>query len=315
LHHCIALISLHLPTLPQLELLKMASIPTISLSQAGTRQLSEAILDACTGPGFFYLTDIPIKSELIEAAWMASESLFLDQSEQGRKAKMDSRNRPGNTGYTALLEEKLAATKSGSKVESQEQGTASGSTATAATVGDLKESFYIARLSSSTPSQQLPPILQEHRAQLDGLFESCKEVCSIVMKAFAVALGLQEEYFASSHHAVDDRLRLIHYPPTPLVEQGSGTEESFTIRAGSHSDYGSITLLFQRGVSGLQVLNQHYKGGEDEQEWIDIPPKKGAIVVNVGDALEFWTSAVFRSTQHRVVMPRTKEETVSRFSM
>jgi isopenicillin N synthase-like dioxygenase len=287
----------------------MSTIPTISLSQAGTRQLSEAILDACTGTGFFYLTDVPIEDGLIDTAWTASENLFLDQSEAGTKAKLDSRNRAGNTGYTAMQEEKLAASNPDESVDtSSRTAKSSGSTSSSIKPGDLKESFYIARLNSST-SQDLPPVLKVHQDELGRFFEGCKEVCAIVMKAFAVALGLEEDFFASKHQAGDDdRLRLIHYPPAEISSDG------LNIRAGSHSDYGMITLLFQRGVSGLQVLNQH-RVKETDQEWIDIPPKKGAIVVNVGDALEFWTAAVFRSTQHRVVMPRSEAEAVSRFSM
>ncbi|UZJ56323.1 hypothetical protein CBS101457_005643 [Exobasidium rhododendri] len=287
----------------------MSSIPTISLSQTGTRQLSEAILDACTGTGFFYLTDFPIAQELIDAAWTASEELFLDQSDAGTQAKMDSRNRSGNVGYTAMQEEKLAASNPD---ESTDPGSSSSATATPIKPGDLKESFYIARLNTAT-AQQLPPVLKNHREQLNKFFEGCKDVCAIVMKAFAIALGLQEDFFASKHQAGDDnRLRLIHYPPAEIDLKSEGVN----IRAGSHSDYGMITLLFQRNVSGLQVLKQDQsnKSG-DEQEWIDIPPKEGAIVVNVGDALEFWTAAVFRSTQHRVVMPRSEDEAVSRFSI
>lgn len=272
------------------------SIPTISLAQSGTHQLSEAILDACTGPGFFYLTDIPIESKTIQSAWRASEQLFLDNSEVGLAAKEESRDRRGNTGYTAVREEKLAASQSDGLVTLSS--------------GDLKESFYVARLSTSNSSnnQVLPPILEQHRDNLNVFFEDCKKVCDIVITAMAEALGLASDFFTLHHHAIDDRLRLIHYPPLPFHADLS--KDGTDIRAGSHSDYGTITLLFQRGVSGLQVLA---KGTIDD--WIDIPPKEGAIVVNVGDALEFWTSAVFRSTQHRVVMPRSKEEAVSRFSM
>jgi isopenicillin N synthase-like dioxygenase len=272
------------------------SIPTISLADTGTQQLSEAILDACTGPGFFYLTDIPIDPKLVESAWTASEDLFLDQSEQAMQEKINTMNRAGNTGYTAIREEKLAAynEESGAKTLS---------------AGDLKESFYIARVASSSSSsrQELPSVLQSHEKNLADLYEGCKKVCSTIITAFEQALGLQPNFFTRNHNAIDDRLRLIHYPPIPFQEGSKVTSE---IRAGSHSDYGTITLLFQRGVSGLQVLG---KKGEDD--WIEIPPKKNAIVVNVGDALEFWTAGTFQSTQHRVVMPRTKAESVSRFSM
>ena len=58
------------------------------------------------------------------------------------------------------------------------------------------------------------------------------------------------------------------------------------IRAGAHTDYGSITLLFQHRVPGLQV---HRDGS-----WLDVAPQEGCIVINIGDALEFWTGGRFR---------------------
>lgn len=299
IHHCCACLPLARACsarnlspclLPLCRCPGMASIPTISLVQAGTRQLSDALLDACTGPGFFYLTDSPIRDELIDAAWSASEAFFLDDSQAGMAAKEASRDRIGHTGYTALLEEKLDGG--------------------AAHAGDLKESFYLARLAPLAKAQSLPPMLDQERAALSELFEACRAVCGVVMEAFATALGLDERFFARCHHAADDRLRLIHYPPVAVPSSGSSSDAATTkIRAGSHSDYGTITLLFQRGVSGLQVQRP------EDETWMDIAPKAGAIVVNVGDALEFWTAAVFRSTQHRVVMPRTSDEAVSRFSM
>jgi len=47
-------------------------------------------------------------------------------------------------------------------------------------------------------------------------------------------------------------LRLLHYPAIP---PGLDFQPSVDIRAGAHSDYGSITLLFQRpGQPGLEII-------------------------------------------------------------
>ena len=80
---------------------------------------------------------------------------------------------------------------------------------------------------------------------------------------------------------------------------------SLDIRAGAHTDYGSITILHQSRISGLQVQRGN--------QWVDVPPISGAVVVNIGDALEFWSGGRLRSTKHRVVMPRNEQEAVSRF--
>jgi isopenicillin N synthase-like dioxygenase len=84
-------------------------------------------------------------------------------------------------------------------------------------------------------------------------------------------------------------VRLLHYPPHP------DAEDATLVGAGAHTDFGAITLLLQDGHSGLQVLNQFTK------EWIDVPPREHAYVVNVGDMLEAWTSGAYKSNVHRVI--------------
>lgn len=256
-------------------------IPSISYSLP-SKQFSQALLEAATEYGFFYLTEAPIDWNLVDEAWQSSNDFFLHAS---KEEKLASRDREGHTGYTALQEEKLDPNN------------------TTINQGDFKESFYIAQLSPKS-RQTLPPSLEKDYKSLDEFFETCRKVCEKILEEFARSIGIDDlHYFSSKHTAFHDRLRLIHYPPTHVGQEEQG------IRAGAHTDYGSITLLFQHKVSGLQVWR------ENEREWLDVSPKPNAIVVNVADALEFWTSGVMQSVQHRVVMPRTQDETVSRFSI
>lgn len=63
-----------------------------------------------------------------------------------------------------------------------------------------------------------------------------------------------------------------------------------TVGVGRHSDMGTLTILLQDGIGGLHVkLEQEEESksaGNKKQEWIEIPPVDGALVVNVGDALQ-----------------------------
>jgi isopenicillin N synthase-like dioxygenase len=83
------------------------------------------------------------------------------------------------------------------------------------------------------------------------------------------------------------------------------TPASGVLACGAHSDYGMFTLLTTDDVPGLQILP---RGGS---EWIDVPPRAGAFVVNIGDLLQRWSNDVFKSTVHRVVNHEARE----RFSM
>lgn len=256
-------------------------IPSISYTLP-SKDFSKALLEAATDYGFFYLTEAPIDWELVDQAWKSSEDFFLNASE---KEKLATKDRDGHTGYTALQEEKLDPNN------------------TTIAQGDFKESFYLAQLSPK-PRQTLPPTLEKDQKSLNEFFETCKNICGSILQAFARSIEVEDvDYFSSKHTGFHDRLRLIHYPPTEVGQESSG------IRAGAHTDYGSITLLFQHKVSGLQVWR------ENEKEWLDVAPKSKSIVVNVADALEFWSFGLFQSVQHRVVMPRTNAETISRFSI
>lgn len=84
-------------------------------------------------------------------------------------------------------------------------------------------------------------------------------------------------------------VRLLHYPPHPDIQDDA------LVGAGAHTDFGAITILLTDGNSGLQVLNQSKK------EWIDVPPRRDAFVVNIGDLLQTWTSGHYKSNIHRVI--------------
>lgn len=194
---------------------------------------------------------------------------------------------------------------------------------------DVKESFYVslsvlaAPPSSECSPQTLPPTLlarRENHLALTGLLQHCRHVCEALLDAFERALQLEEGLFKERHlGGEDDRMRLIRYPAqhpiaSPSPTNGPGEQQTRSgIRAGAHSDYGSLTLLAQSDVGGLQVRDQISKMGEEQ--WLDVPPREGALVVNIGDCLEFWSRGLLPSTVHRVVEPRVDAERAARYSM
>lgn len=115
--------------------------------------------------------------------------------------------------------------------------------------------------------------------------------------AIAIGLDLDEMFFEDKIHEQYHNLRLLNYPPIRrqlLQQEGQA-------RAGAHSDYGTLTLLFQDSVGGLEVQNPHTK------QFQPAPPIPGTIVINAGDLLARWSNDVLRSTLHRVVAPPAKQ--------
>lgn len=78
---------------------------------------------------------------------------------------------------------------------------------------------------------------------------------------------------------------------------------------GEHTDFGSITLLFNR-LGGLQVLPPG-KGAE----WCYVKPLPGHAIVNLGDAMAVFTNGLLRSNIHRVVSPPGEQADTTRYSI
>ncbi|WJZ87275.1 hypothetical protein VitviT2T_006671 [Vitis vinifera] len=79
-----------------------------------------------------------------------------------------------------------------------------------------------------------------------------------------------------------------YYPACPQPE--------LTMASTRHSDNDFLTILLQDQIGGLQVLHQ--------DQWVDIPPVPGALVINVGDLLQLITNDRFKSVEHRVLANR-----------
>lgn len=111
--------------------------------------------------------------------------------------------------------------------------------------------------------------------------------------------------------ALDSPTHLLQYSAlgaSPAEQTGTTADE--TIRANAHTDFGSLTLLFQRpSQPGLEIQNPDstwspvavYPPGTEDDPF---PP----IVINIGDLLSYWTNGLMKSTMHRVKIPRNRTE-------
>ena len=108
-----------------------------------------------------------------------------------------------------------------------------------------------------------------------------------VLEALAATLGVPG-FFAARMSQPQCRLRLLHYPPTSRLDDGSAP-----VFSTPHTDYGAITLLAVDGLSGLEVLH--------DGAWTPVAAAPGSVIVQLGDMLARWTNDRYRSTPHRVV--------------
>lgn len=129
------------------------------------------------------------------------------------------------------------------------------------------------------------------KAAYDAYFAEAIEAAERMMRAMALALDLPSEYFLSLGETIYN-LRLIHYPKQETVQPLAGQ-----MGCGAHTDYGSITLLSDDGVGGLQVMK---RGGT----WVDVTIPDDHLVVNIGDLMAIWTNNRWVSNPHRVINPR-----------
>jgi isopenicillin N synthase-like dioxygenase len=258
-----------------------AAVPVIDLApllngDAGARQaVAEAIGRACTEIGFFSVVGHGVPADLVERTDAAARAFF----DQPPEAKARVPLRPNGAGYSPLQGEALAATRG------------------QANPADLKESFNAGADFSANVWPEAPDAL---RLAVTEYFQAMAGLAEALMQAFALALGLPADYFASHIDRPQSFLRVINYPApatAPLPGQ---------LRAGAHSDYGTLTILRSENVAGgLQVYSR-------AGEWLDVQVPPGALVINIGDMLMRWTNDRWVSTLHRVVNPPAAQASRSR---
>lgn len=170
-----------------------------------------------------------------------------------------------------------------------------------ATAGDLKETLDTGTdypldhplVVAGTPlhgPNQLPD-LPGFRETYDDYRRAAIEAALRVQRAMAMALGLPPTFFEDQPGDTMFHLRLIHYPPQSRMTPAPGQ-----YGCGAHTDYGTVTVLADDGVGGLQVRQR-------SGEWVDVVVPDGHLVVNIGDLMAIWTNDRWVSNPHRVVNP------------
>ena len=154
---------------------------------------------------------------------------------------------------------------------------------------DWESTFFVSHLPESNLAE-LPDLDDGYSRVMKRFAGELEALAERLLDLLCENLGLEKGYLARAFRgprgAPTFGTKVSSYPPCPRPDLVSG------LRA--HTDAGGIILLFQDDrVAGLQLLK--------DGEWVDVPPMRHSIVVNLGDQLEVITNGRYKSVMHRVV--------------
>lgn len=261
-----------------------ADLPVIDLSPFlgdGTREaqvdMARELRSACIDIGFFYAIGHGFTPDELDAVLAHGRRFFALPLAEKMKVLSPDVDTPGYVRTGGLNPEKNRDK-----------------------VVDIKERLSISR--ELMPGEALHPNSRTGKSQwpapesLPGFEPAMKSyigrlrrVTEALNHAFALSLGLPADAFDALYQHPGMTLMLNYYPPLDPAKL-TATQWSFS----PHADYTAFTVLLQDSSGGLQARNS-------AGDWIDVPPKEGTFVVNVGNLLERWTNDLYCSTLHRAL--------------
>ncbi len=252
--------------------------------EARKEEIAEALWSASVEIGFFQVTGHGIPLDDIRAAFQRAERFFALPAET--KAQWPLAR---NAGW-----EHKAQIRPSTRTP------------------DQKESYQVTRprMAGLWPTEEELPGFQEATLRFEA---QCWRVAMQLLSCFAWKLGFAPDFFTRAHDpsvpAYQSTLRMLHY----FAVDPALKDELGLWRAGAHTDFDCLTLLFQRaGQGGLQVL----PGKEMEgRAWTPVDPVEGVITCNIGDMLTRWSDDALPSNFHRVRNPLPHEYQGARYSL
>jgi len=257
-----------------------------STNPADQRELASEISAACTGPGYFYITNHQFPQSVVDRAYSAMQRFFAQPLDE--KMKIHYLESSNHRGYVPLngiqADHSLKGSDISEAIEMAE---------------DLPEndSEYIRGLRFYGPNNW-PENPADFRWALGTYYDCQIELGRTIFRAFEMALDLEPGYFTKKYTKPLSRTRVCRYPP------GNENFDIAHIGLGAHTDYECFTTVWQNDVPGLQMLTQ-------DGDWLELPAIPGTFAVNLGDLMQQWTNDYFVSTAHRVVNTTPEE----RFSL
>ncbi|KAH0559112.1 hypothetical protein GP486_004324 [Trichoglossum hirsutum] len=259
------------------------------------RKLAAQVDDAFRTVGFVCLVNHGIEQAKVDECFEWSKKFFALPVE----AKLLAPHPPSGShhrGYSGISQEKVIQNVVDAEGIAAER-----------TIPDIKESYESGNVNDERqPNIWLPEeTLPGFRGFMEAFFEDCASLIYSILHALSLSLNLPPSIgLPSTHSRSLFQLRLLHYPSIPL----RSLQHKEETRISPHTDYGTLTLLFQDAVGGLEVevLEDDGNGGRTGTGvFKGVPHVEGGVLLNLGDLMMRWTNDRWRSTVHQVGAPPT----------
>lgn len=278
----------------------MSDVPLISISGFldGTDKegVAAQLNDACRNIGFLVVEGHGVDKALIAEMHRVSNAYFDRPFWEKMRYKMLPDRYRGYTPYGAeslsySLDEELPP--------------------------DIKESFSIGPFDHAFDEYHFgaagsryfapnfwPDEPSDMRSVWETYYSEMNRLAGDLMRIFAVALDLDETWFADKIDKHITNFSVIHYPGQEDIAPATGQS-----RAGAHTDYGSLTIVqTDTDVGGLEVQTR-------DGNWSAVPWIPDTFAINLGDLMSEWTNDQWISTLHRVANPPRDKAHVSKTSL
>ena len=236
------------------------------------RQLVEAVRDACTQTGFFFVDVTSSRRESLAATLDQMQRFFALDDSDPRKRESEQTER--DYGWVPKYSE-----------PAYQPGTVSS-----------LEAFDFGLEDVDDPGSGIWPPLPGFRAACLRCWNDYVALADALLEVIAQAAGMDPDFLVESCNSRElNTMRLLNYAGDPVDKAGED------VGISAHTDFECITLLYQT-APGLELLDVNGK-------WLDAPTGEGRIIVLLDDMLERWSNGAFKATGHRV--RRTNEQRFS----
>ncbi|RFU81919.1 oxoglutarate iron-dependent dioxygenase [Trichoderma arundinaceum] len=190
--------------------------------------------------GFARLVNTGIPLQDIDEAFKTSRDFFELPLDQKLKSPHPPTANP-HRGYSAFGIENVSAVSN------------HGTSILRPLLKDMKESYDIGSQQDELYGNIWPPfgVHDTFQPTFTSFFLTCYRAEIAILEAISIGLGLPAQTLGQLHTEQANELRLTHYPAVPRGDFAHST------RIAAHTDFGTITLLFQDDVGGLRKALIH----------------------------------------------------------